>query len=172
VRPKVVVVLTTPNYKFFHYNFFLFSFKLKKKKKQKKTKKKQMADNKEILEEMADIKTILCNNEYFESFAKMEFEIADTDNSGYIQFSEYKKVMAKVLAATDLDMDESESGSGEETLKSAEETLKNSYMVMDTDQSGILSYEEFKEVLRTNLESILCAYSLRSSFSNYSSVSD
>jgi Ca2+-binding EF-hand superfamily protein len=88
------------------------------------------------------IKDILSNEEKFNEVAKIAFDSVDSDKSGQIDAGELEKVMTQI--ATDLGADPP---SKEDVL----EVLGQ----LDTDNSGKISFDEFKVLMKEILQAML-----------------
>lgn len=88
------------------------------------------------------IKDILANEKKFTEVAKVAFDSVDTDRSGQIDGAELEKVMVQI--ATDM-------GAEAPTKEDVQEVLQH----LDTDNSGKISFDEFKVLIKDVLEAML-----------------
>jgi Ca2+-binding EF-hand superfamily protein len=88
------------------------------------------------------IKDILANEKKFTEVAKVAFDSVDTDKSGQIDGAELEKVMVQI--ATDM-------GAEAPTKEDVQEVLQH----LDTDNSGKISFDEFKVLIKDVLEAML-----------------
>ena len=88
------------------------------------------------------IKDILASDKKFNEVAKVAFDSVDTDKSGQIDAIELEKVMVQI--ATDM-------GADLPTKEDVMEVLEH----LDTDNSGKISIDEFKVLIKDVLEAML-----------------
>jgi Ca2+-binding EF-hand superfamily protein len=88
------------------------------------------------------IKDILANEKKFTEVAKVAFDSVDSDKSGQIDAQELEKVMAQIAG----DM-----GADPPTKEDVLEVLEH----LDSDNSGKISFDEFKVLIRDVLEAML-----------------
>lgn len=92
---------------------------------------------------MADIEEILKDDEELTKVSKLVFDAVDSDHSGHIDQKELKTAMVCVAR---------EAGIEPPTDEQVEEAMK----ALDTDNSGTVDVNEFKELIRQLLEAISC----------------
>ena len=89
-----------------------------------------------------NVKDILANEKTFNEVARVAFDSVDTDHSGQIDAIELEKVMSQIA---------SDMGTEAPTKEDVMEVLQH----LDTDQSGKISFEEFKVLIRDVLEAMI-----------------
>jgi Ca2+-binding EF-hand superfamily protein len=88
------------------------------------------------------IKDILNNEKKFNEVAKVAFDSVDTDKSGQIDAEELEKVMSQI--ASDMGV-----------LPATKEDVIEVLQHLDADNSGKISFDEFKVLIRDVLENMI-----------------
>jgi Ca2+-binding EF-hand superfamily protein len=88
------------------------------------------------------IQDILNNEKKFTEVAKVAFDSVDTDKSGQIDAQELEKVMSQIA---------SDMGADAPTKEDVNEVLQH----LDADNSGKISFDEFKVLIRDVLEAMI-----------------
>jgi Ca2+-binding EF-hand superfamily protein len=88
------------------------------------------------------IKNILNNDKKLDRIARLAFQSVDKDGSGLIDIRELELVMVSI--SKDLRLD-----------PPSKQEIKEVFNMLDSDQSGNISYKEFKVLIRCVLESLV-----------------